>query len=390
MKKVIIVFLGVLLVLVLASCVSTNVGNNEKDFTAQLVPQYAPGDPIPLMSNGTQVGTVTVTIPAGRIFVKYETNHRMELVDEKIFEEGGALYNQYYTTNPPDRFSFEHIIEKPYLDNSVIKILVWVSNGCNYYRAYLEFTLSGGLGAVPAAAVTANPRTVKEMEYDWTIEKTATPHFQYIFALETKAFDYEVKVDKIPGVATDTHTVGGTLEVWEALGLDPLTVLGIEISLTDAALIPITSIIVPPSGNVINPPNHEFYPYSMDVTGLVSPGLNYFIVAEVQTDAGPTNAQAGPFQFPDVPATTIIDNEAFVDDDYLHVDLLGNSILNVIGYPFPQLIDTSTVFNYSMKVTNLGVELDGYISNTATVTEQDTGENDSDSELVEYIGDCPL
>lgn len=421
MKKIFYIISSLLLIIIFASCVSNKSSNSEKVFDTKAVIVVNEGDPVPLKrTDGTQVGTVTAFIPTDRINIIYMSDYRLELVDEKLYTPEGILYNRYYSTHPPDRYSFSRLIEKPYIPDSTFFIKVWISDGCNFYPAYAHFQISASGGGVTTSSITVNSTRTQIVEYDWTIEKSVEP----LDCLEIDPGEFEtatftVDVTRGPPQVTNEHYfVDGILEVWEQSGTTPMTILIIDLEFgylyvppgpafsesfaikpsslpnpvsqsnlyfgslgvpSPGDFVPLAAKQLTPSGNAIDPLNHEEYPYSWNLTGIITnPNLDYRIKATVITTIGQIEILSDSIGFlPHI--TEEIDEQAYVDDliDYSGV---GNFIVPPPYTLIPITLDDSMSLEYRMPILAPATcgEI-GWLDNVATVTELDTGESMSAS-----------
>jgi hypothetical protein len=231
--------------------------------------------------------------------------------------------------------------------------------------------------SVPGLNMTleATVSWAKEIEYDWSIVKDATPTSLTLLQGSSGAVDYTVVVTKESKDATYTYTVSGKVIV-QNTGTVGLTNVEGTVYLDGYAG---KSLTLGPV-SLATGESKEF-PYSFTVESDTEIA-GFTVKAEI--DSAETSGINDSKNL-----TPTVDPQSLIE-----IDEIADVIDEITGQPsgfdvsvsvdprvWNSLTDSAT-FTYTVTVTNQEATSGGKITNTATVTENDTKEEDSDDEEV--------
>jgi|GEM_PF-3727406 len=236
---------------------------------------------------------------------------------------------------------------------------------------------------VPSLNVTVDSTItwVKTLEYDWTIEKEATPTLVTLGIGEESSILYTIATVRSPGDATYTYTISGTVTVTN-IGETPLTNVEGDVSLVGF------------SGKT-----SSFGPSSLALGGSQDITFSFTVesstpVSSFQVSANVDSAETGPDSDSDTQSAPVdplavieIDEMADLEDLITNVPAGFSINPSTLNRSWPDLSDSATK-TYSLVLKNESALPSGspyFLTNTATVTEDDTGEYDYDDAEVKIV-----
>lgn len=264
-----------------------------------------------------------------------------------------------------------------------------------------DFSVQGGQndngqnGTTLSATKTADGFWEKNIEYDWTIVKTADPTSIEIGKGQSAEIQYTLTVTRTQISETDVYGVRGTISVTNggAVATEGLAITDIVKYKTGAGpFVDYVSSFVDVSANpILDPGETGAYPY--EITFKPKDGAEYKNTAIVtitnhsghlDTPFGPGandpddpgHSSRGPsagFSLPGSPSSTIYTDESATVSDVITCPA-GFSCIS--SHPGSWTFNDSGTISYILTVTNDSAMCDSYynLDNTATLVEGDTGE----------------
>ncbi|OPY31735.1 MAG: hypothetical protein A4E32_01337 [Methanomassiliicoccales archaeon PtaU1.Bin124] len=249
-------------------------------------------------------------------------------------------------------------------------------------------------GTTLSAEKTATGYWEQSVEYDWTISKTVEPTSALVENTFDATFTYTIEVVKSAGETDDTFGVKGDITVKNggSVATQGLKIIDtIQINRNDGAgYVNFVSFTVNLGAyTILNPGVTHVYSYNYEFTPDADADATYRNVAKVtiKNHAGHIGYDWGPepkigFSLPSEPKiVSSTDNTATVTDTLNvpeHWELVSNGFAS-------QVFSASGSMTYEVTVKNVDApEGDvAYMTNTAVVTESDTGEYDEADASVE-------
>ncbi|HQQ57028.1 MAG TPA: hypothetical protein PKY42_10615, partial [Mesotoga sp.] len=213
------------------------------------------------------------------------------------------------------------------------------------------------------------------LEYDWTIEKSATPTSLTLAQGNSGTVNYSVAVTRVSGDATYTYTISGTATVLNT-GNIALNVAGaVNLDGYAGKTVSIGPLIIAAGAS------HEV-PFTFTVESATEI-INFTVKGNAHSVDLPVNVDKSlGLVSPGTPESyTEIDEMADVIDKITGLPSGFKATASVEPREWKDLTDDAT-FTYIVTVTNEEATSGGKLTNTATVTENDTDEEDSDDEEV--------
>ena len=226
-------------------------------------------------------------------------------------------------------------------------------------------------------SVDSEATWVKTLEYDWSIEKEASPTSITLAQGSSKDIDYTLVITRESGQATYTYTISGTVTVSNS-GETTLTGVSGDVSLVGYS--GKTSSFGPVT--LAKGASQDFtFSFTVDSSTPISS-----FEVKATADSNET-APDGDSDNPSTPANPVsfieIDETADVIDEITGSLPSGFSTsFSVDPRTWTNLTGDAT-YTYTVTITNNDSTIGGTLTNTATVTEGDTGEDDSASEEVD-------
>ncbi|WP_214078695.1 hypothetical protein, partial [Mesotoga sp.] len=239
---------------------------------------------------------------------------------------------------------------------------------------------------VPGLNVTVDSTItwVKTLEYDWNIEKEATPTLVTLGIGEESSIQYTIETERTPGDATYTYTISGTVTVENTGNIDLTNISG-SVSLEGY---PSKSDNFDPFSLAIGANQDFMFSFTVESATPIS---GFTISANADSDETAPDSDSDTQTSPEDPEEVVeIDETADLEDLITNVPT-GFSIT-------PSTLDRSWSLTgsdtktYSLTLKNVGALPTGspyYLTNTATVTEDDTSEKSSDDAEVKINVPAP-
>ena len=226
----------------------------------------------------------------------------------------------------------------------------------------------------------------KVTEYDWTIEKVASPTTLTVNSDQTKEIDYTLTAKRNIDCAASSEekAVSGKVRITNN-GKEATKGLKINVQLQERGLLGIGNKDVG-SVQTITPDEQlaagatKEYAYKIIDDGLVA-GKDYQVVATITATNLKDTATATSAKFEANPVIAITDEEATVEDDFIELDKVdGFTLVGGLEEDWKiaagDLKDGKATKTYTVKVTNKEAEggKEFTLKNEAIITEKDSGE----------------
>ena len=260
------------------------------------------------------------------------------------------------------------------------------------------YAQQGQAGTTLSATVTAEGYSEQRQEYDWSIDKSASPSALQIKPGETSTVTYTLNITRTPLEPTYMEGVRGEVCVTnggdrETEGLKIVAqVQGKSGSGQFQDISGAAQTIVP--AQQLNPGQTQCYPYQ--VTFDADPNMQYRVAAQVTitNHSGQLGIEFGPqpkatFSIPSQPTLIEIDETALLNDV---LTCPTGMTCNVSRDLSNITVSGSTTITYTVNVTNNSVECNQNVimPNVVTLVESDTFETHTAEAVVNInTGECP-
>lgn len=254
----------------------------------------------------------------------------------------------------------------------------------------------GQAGTTLDAEKTATGFWEEEITYDWTIDKTVDPEAIDICSGNEGSVYYTITLIKTQVGEVDVYGVRGTITVHNggAVATENLKLVDQVEYKTGAGqfqdLLGASQIIIPTTQ--LGPGETGYYDYEITFDPIEGATYRNSVKVTITNHSGHLGEEFGPepktgFSLPSEPTITYVD-ECVTLDDVLTVPS-GFSANYQGGSPDGEYCN-STSFGYYVDITNVSATCDSYydLTNTATITENDSGTTHSDGTSV-AIYTCP-
>ncbi|WP_367362502.1 hypothetical protein [Mesotoga sp.] len=229
-----------------------------------------------------------------------------------------------------------------------------------------------GLNALVEASVSREDK----VEYDWTIDKSASPTVVTLGIGEEAPIDYTIKVTREPWETVDsTYTITVDAKVKNT---GPGSALGVKIVLkiTEAA----TEVTLA-DGITMTEGEEKTFNRTF-TTKTYSPSYTAVLTVTSTNDGSPTDSDTA-----DTPSdpniVEYVDETADLEDLITSVPAGFSIVPSTLDLSWPLTDSATKTFSLTLKNDSaLPAGSPYYLTNTATVTEDDTGEKGTDNETV--------
>ena len=223
-------------------------------------------------------------------------------------------------------------------------------------------------------SVDSEATWIKTLEYDWTIEKEASPTSITLAQGSSEDIDYTLVITRESDQATYTYTISGTVTVSNS-GETQLTGVGGNVSLVGHG----KTSTFGGTTSLAKGASQDF-PFSFTVESS-APISSFEVKATADSNETAPDSES---DYPSIPADPVsfieIDETAVLDDVFTQIPT-GFSVIYVTDPDGP--LTGPVTIKYVVTLTNNSAGPGVYkLLNTATVTEDDTGDKSSDDAVV--------